>query len=145
MGTFQSKAVIHFIMLLVVICEVSNRYLVFSVHAQARVKMHEANFRKLAVKIIMPTYPEQSKKNGASGVAVIEIEIDESGKLSQTKVLEAPDKYIEKNVLSAIKKWEFKADSVNGKPVRVQSKLTFYFKIKQSVAYVLSPQFLNAK
>jgi TonB family protein len=98
------------------------------VSSQQLITVSEAVLRKLASKTVMPQYPAQSKKRGSKGIAVVRVDLDEKGELSDLRVLEAPDSDIEASVTDAVKQWQFgPARGANGEPLRIRSKLTFYF------------------
>jgi len=82
--------------------------------------------------MMMPSYPEESEKNGTRGVAVAQIEINARGDVDQVDVLESPDAAIKDSVSSAVKQWRFQPQTIQGEPVRIRGKLTFYFVIDQS-------------
>ena len=91
----------------------------------------------------MPKYPEISRDRGSSGVAVVELELDESMKLTRSNVLEAPDADIKESVTDAVKQWKFKPIIIDETPRPIKSKLTFYFVIRTGDAQVTSPKALS--
>lgn len=97
--------------------------------------------RKNASNTVAPDYPAESKRRGAKGVAVTQLEIDEKGDVAKIEVLEAPDPHIEEAVIKAVRQWKFPSVTVKGKPRRVIGKLTFYFVIERGKATVRSPSF----
>ena len=56
----------------------------------------EKTLRGWASHTVMPAFPEASRNQKSQGVAVVQLDIDEQGKVTKVDVLEAPD---------AIKKW----------------------------------------
>jgi len=104
------------------------------------VKLSERSLRSRAVNIVMPGYPEESKKRGAKGVAVAQLEVDERGDVTQVDILEAPDGQIKGAITEAVNQWKFKPTTVGGQPVRVQGKLTFYYVIEGGDARVENPK-----
>lgn len=92
----------------------------------------------------MPEFPLESMKRNVSGVAVIKLLLDENGAVVRTKVLEAPDTLTGKAVEVAVKQWTFQPQRVNGDPVSIQGKLTFYFVIDSpGVGRVVNPKQVN--
>lgn len=91
------------------------------------ISVGEDGMRKSAKTSVLPAYPDTSVKNKKSGVAVAELQYDGEGKVTNVKVLEAPDKDIDKAVETALRKWTFKPSTINGRPISVKGKLTFYF------------------
>ena len=71
--------------------------------------MGEAGLRKhRATKRVAPVYPTESLKNGISGRVVVDILVDEYGKVPEAKVNQAPDELTGQAVIDAAKQWEFK-------------------------------------
>ena len=105
------------------------------------VKMPEQGLRGRATKTVVPIYPEESQKNGASGVSVTRIEVDEEGNVTEVEILQAPDRFIETALIEAIKEWKFQPFDLNGNPRRLVGKLVFYFVIDGGKARVDSPKF----
>jgi len=97
-----------------------------------RVPVGESGLRKYkATKRVEPTYPEASLKNNVTGRAVVEILVDESGKVTEAKVKEAPDQLTGQAVVDAAQQWEFQAPpKVQGRQVCYESTLSFKFEIK---------------
>ncbi|HKY04492.1 MAG TPA: energy transducer TonB [Blastocatellia bacterium] len=106
----------------------------------AQLRLHEISLRKRATRQVLPQYPEVSKKSGAKGVTVSMLDIDEEGNVAGVDVLEAPDSPIRAAVADAVKLWKFKPATVNGKPVRLRGKLTFYYVIEGGNARVENPK-----
>ena len=98
-------------------------------------RISEGSLRKIALKTVMPKYPQQSILNRSKGVAVAELIFDTAGIVSQVEILEAPDEFIKKATIEAVKQWTFKPTRMkdeDGPPIRVQGKLTFYFVIERN-------------
>jgi TonB family protein len=91
----------------------------------------EKGIRRSAVKAIMPVYPTDSLKKKISGVAVAEIQFNGEGNLTDVKILESPDSPIGKSVADAMRRWTFKPSQLEGKPISVRGKITFYFSINE--------------
>ncbi len=102
----------------------------------------EGVLRNLAKKIVMPKYPEASRKRGVKGRAVAQVDVDKGGNLTDVKIIEAPDADIEQAVLQAIQQWKFGSATAGEerKPVRLRGKLTFYFVLSGSQARVENPR-----
>jgi len=109
--------------------------LITSVFAQRvcpfKAPVGEAGLRKQkATKAVQPTYPEESLANHVTGRVVVEILVDENGKVPEAKVKEAPDKLIGDSVVAAAKQWEFKPPpKVQGRQLCYESTLSFRFEI----------------
>lgn len=78
----------------------------------------------------MPSYPQESIKRRAKGVAVAQIETNQEGDVSKVEILEAPDSMISTSVTEAVRQWKFRSSKIkDGPSVSVKGKLTFYFVI----------------
>jgi TonB family protein len=105
------------------------------------VTVGEDGIRRSAAKTVMPAYPEEAKKKRVKGVVVIELQYDGNGDVASTKVLQSPDSNIGEAVQSAVKQWKFKPSKLEGKPISIRGKLTFYFVIdKEGNAEVRNPK-----
>ncbi|MGH9849777.1 MAG: energy transducer TonB [Blastocatellia bacterium] len=112
-----------------------------NVQSKGYLQVSEGLLRRNASNTIVPGYPAESKRRRAKGVAVAQLEIDESGNVAEIEVLEAPDRYTEEAMIKAVRQWKFPPVTVGGKPRCVRGKLTFYFVIEQGKATVRSPSF----
>jgi TonB family protein len=71
------------------------------------------------VKSLDPVYPPDALGRGISAVVVLELVIDEHGKVAEVKVLHGPEPFADAAVQAA-RKWEYKVTKVDGQPVRVR-------------------------
>src|SRR5438046_2237861 len=99
-------------------------------------RVSEGSMRKLAIERVMPAFPLKSRKQLVKGVGVGQVEVGEKGEVERVTVLEAPDSAISKAVDQALNKWRFKPSTLQGEPVRVIGKLTFYFSVDRGKANV---------
>ena len=88
----------------------------------------EGVLRANATRIIMPEYPKASSQKQATGVAVVQLETTEDGRVEKVEILEAPDQSIAKAVEAAVSQWQFNPTSFANRKRRIKGKLTFYFK-----------------
>jgi TonB family protein len=93
------------------------------------VRVGEDGMRKSAAKTVMPVYPEGAAEKGEQGVVVVEAQYNGKGDVTDTAVLEAPSAGLGQAVVAAVKQWKFTPSSLNGEPISVRGKLTFYFLI----------------
>ncbi len=117
-----------------------------SLHEQQPIRVGEDGIRKSASKIVMPNYPQDALNKRQQGVAVVEVQYDGQGNVSDVSVLEAPTNSIGEAVVVAVKQWKFTpSKKKDGTPVSIRGKLTFYFEIdKAGKAIVKNPkQFAN--
>jgi len=92
-------------------------------------RVGEDGMRKSAEKTVLPAYPEGAVKRAQQGVAVAEAQYDGKGVVTDASVLESPSPEIGQAVVDALRQWKFKPSTLDGKPVSVRGKLTFYFVI----------------
>jgi TonB family protein len=83
----------------------------------------------LAIKKVDPGYPKEAKAAGADGSVKIRVLISEEGKLIEAEVLSGHE-LLRSAALDAAKKWTFRKWEKDGKPVKVESVLTFHFTFK---------------
>jgi TonB family protein len=96
-----------------------------------RAPVGEAGLRKQkATKRVRPLYPKISLENGISGRVIVDILVDENGKVAEARVNEAPDELTGQAVVDAAKQWEFKAPpNVQGRQICFSSTLSYRFEI----------------
>ncbi|HKN83583.1 MAG TPA: energy transducer TonB, partial [Pyrinomonadaceae bacterium] len=91
------------------------------------VRVGEDGIRRSAAKSTMPEYPRDAVKDGKQGVAVAELQYDGKGDVTEANIIEAPATIVGQSVIDAIKQWKFRPSTLNGEPISVRGKLTFYF------------------
>ncbi|HEV8368245.1 MAG TPA: TonB family protein [Pyrinomonadaceae bacterium] len=104
------------------------------------ITIDEMTLRKLAIKKVMPDFPDASKTSGSKGVAVVQLRIDQRGNAAEVEVLQAPDTLTGSAVSNAVKQWAFEPFTANGQAAQVRGKLTFYYKISNCGARVEDPR-----
>ncbi len=77
----------------------------------------------------LPDYPEAAQRAGREGVVVIKAVIDESGRVTDPKVLRSLDPILDEAALAAVRRWRFHPATRLGKPVRVNYILTVDFRL----------------
>lgn len=115
----------------------------YAAQSTKTLKISEGSMRRLAVETVMPVFPKESRRRLVQGVVVAQVEVSEKGGVETVKVLEAPDDAILKCVSQTLKKWRFKPSTIQGEPVRVVGKLTFYFSIDRGNPRVTNPRDSN--
>lgn len=73
-----------------------------------------------------PDYPPAAKAERLSGTVFIQVEIDETGKVTNAKILCGADLLAVPSREAALN-WRFKPTTLSGKPVKVMGVLTFNF------------------
>jgi TonB family protein len=104
-----------------------------------RAPVGESGLRKQkATKKVKPIYPDASLKNKMSGKVTVKILVDESGKVPEAKVKEAPDELTGQAVVVAAQQWEFQPPpKIQGRQVCYSSTLSFKFEIKDGKGRVV--------
>lgn len=103
-------------------------------------KVAELNLRNRVIAMEQPIFPPEAVAQGKGGVAVAEIEVDESGSVDRVTIVESPAPSIEESVKRAVRLWRFQPFEIFGKPARFTSKLTFYFVLRDGEARVYAPR-----
>ena len=76
----------------------------------------------------VPVYPKKAQQAGIGGLVVVEITVNEQGKISKMDFLETPGQYgFEKSIRSALQSWTFKPAKLNGVPVAMRLQYPFEF------------------
>jgi TonB family protein len=99
----------------------------------------EAGLRKQkATKRVHPVYPKESLKNSIGGKVIVDILVDEHGKVPEAKVSQAPDELTGQAVVDAAKQWEFKVPpKIQGRQLCYSSTLSFKFEIRNGKGKVV--------
>jgi protein TonB len=77
-----------------------------------------------------PVYPEAARRARIQGVVVLECTIGKQGNVQDVKVLRPLPLGLTEAAVDAVKKWKFKASTLNGKPVEVLYILTVRFNLQ---------------
>ena len=96
----------------------------------------EAELRSLATKTVMPTFTAAPNAKIVEGVVVVQLDIDEQGNITQLNIIETPDPAITAPLSDALRQWQFKPPHLNGQPITIRGKLTFYYVIKDGAAHL---------
>jgi len=84
----------------------------------------------IAVTRVEPVYTDVARKARISGVVIIETIIDRNGNVTDARVLKGLPLGLDQSALEAIKRWKFKAGTLNGQPVPVIFTLTVNFQLQ---------------
>jgi protein TonB len=81
----------------------------------------------VVVKEVKPHYPQAALKEGKSAVVTVECVVTPKGLPSDVRVQKPGDAAFDEEATKAVKQWEFKPGTKDGKPVpvRIQIDLTF--------------------
>lgn len=76
-------------------------------------------------------YPPESKKKGIQGAVVMDLLIDDIGKVREVTVVEAPNQELSKAAMSAAKGFEFSPAHIQKKAVAVRIRYTYRFVLER--------------
>jgi TonB family protein len=113
-----------------------------SAQEQAYGRLSERSIRShQVIKGDPPIYPDDALKEKKSGVAVVEILIDDAAHITKITVWEAPAKSIAEAVRKTVSAWQFRPLTLRGesKGRSYSGKLTFYFVIESGKGKVYYP------
>ncbi len=77
-----------------------------------------------------PQYTEIARKARVQGVVIVQAIINKEGNVTNVKVLKGLPMGLAEEAVKAIKRWKFKAATLNGKPVDVYYNLTVNFRLQ---------------
>jgi protein TonB len=77
-----------------------------------------------------PQYTEIARKARIQGVVIVEAIIDKQGSVTNVKILKGLPMGLDQAAADAVKKWQFKPATLNGKPVAVIYNLTVNFRLQ---------------
>ncbi len=90
----------------------------------------QLNVRPLIVHSVRPIYPDIARKKRIKGTVVVNIIIDENGKVIDAEVVKSTDSVLEHSAINAAMQFQFKPSYLNGKPVKVKMPLLFHYNLK---------------
>ncbi|MFN7944716.1 MAG: TonB family protein [Blastocatellia bacterium] len=83
--------------------------------------------RSIPVRRVKPFYPADARERGLKGLVVVEVSIDEKGRVTSARAVQGH--MIFRNVAeTAASNWQFTPATVNGKPVKDRITITFNFR-----------------
>jgi TonB family protein len=76
-----------------------------------------------------PEYSEEARKAKYSGVVVLSIEVDQTGRTRNLRVAKGVGLGLDEKAIEAVKQWRFKPGFKNGKPVIVRAQVEVNFRL----------------
>ncbi|RJO64446.1 MAG: energy transducer TonB [Myxococcales bacterium] len=76
---------------------------------------------------VEPEYPRAAREKGVEGVVMLEILIDEQGRVRKVRVLSAPDNAFAQAAVAAIRQSSFHPGLMGERPVAVKIQVPFRF------------------
>ncbi len=93
------------------------------------IRRSEGVLRGNAINKALPEYPAVAKDAEVEGDVVVEVTVDEEGKVSNARVVSGHP-MLQASAIVAAKEWTFNPTSIDGNPVKVSGVLTFRFRIR---------------
>jgi len=82
------------------------------------------------IRDVKPVYPPEAQEARVQGVVILEIVLDEAGKVADARVLRSIP-LLDQAALDAARQWEFSTTTLNGSPVPVIMTVTVQFSLMQ--------------
>lgn len=79
---------------------------------------------------VEPDYPEEARREKIQGAVVLDVRIDGEGAVQEVKLVNGPE-LLAQAAIAAVKQWRFKARTVDGRPVEMQTRITLNFRLPQ--------------
>jgi protein TonB len=79
-----------------------------------------------ALALPKPDYPAAAKRNGAAGTVVVEVLIDESGKVISARPISGPP-VLQAAAVQAARRAKFSPTTLSGQPVQVIGTISYSF------------------
>lgn len=76
-----------------------------------------------------PVYPPLAKQANIEGDVIVAMDIDARGNVVAAKAIAGP-MYLREAAVDAVKKWQYRPGSLNGKPMATQKSVTIQFRLK---------------
>jgi len=78
------------------------------------------------VRRVGPVYPVSARARRATGVVVVEVQLDKRGHVTEARAESGPEEFRE-SAVAAARKWQFAPATLNGVPVAASRKITFHY------------------
>jgi TonB family protein len=82
------------------------------------------------VQEVKPSYTADAMKRGVTGVVMLEAVVEIDGSVGDVRVLKPLDDSLDGQAVAAVKKWQFKPGTREGKPVRVRVEVEMSFTLR---------------
>ena len=77
-----------------------------------------------------PAYPEAAKKDGVTGVVVLDAVIGTDGRIARLEIVRSNDERLTEAATEAVADWTFEPATLHGEPVAVYYTLTVRFALE---------------
>jgi TonB family protein len=82
------------------------------------------------VKQVQPKYTTDALKDGIQGTVVLAVVVKDDGSIGDVSVEESLDQELDQQAIEAMRQWEFKPGTKDGKPVAVRVRTQLRFTLK---------------
>jgi protein TonB len=83
-----------------------------------------------AESLVQPPYPEEARKAGATGTAIVEVTVGADGVMRRCSlVVSSGNSQLDEAALQAVRVSKFAAGTRDGKPIQMKVKVPFRFKL----------------
>ena len=85
----------------------------------------------ILIKRVEPFYTAEAKENRISGIVILELIIDRTGKVTGARVLKPLPFGLDGAAVEAVRQWQWKPGTLAGEPVDVIFNVTVNFKLEE--------------
>ena len=97
----------------------------------------ECGFRVIAIRKVMPDFPEEALAAGAQGAVILSLYHDAQGNAAKIKVVESPHHALTEAAIKAVKQWKWRLFRSGGIDRPILGKLSFKFIIEDGAGRVV--------
>jgi TonB family protein len=81
------------------------------------------------IRKVEPEYSEEARKAKWQGTSTLSVDIDESGRVTAAYVIRALGLGLDEKAVQAVRQWQFKPATKDGKPVAVRAEVEMIFRL----------------
>jgi protein TonB len=74
-----------------------------------------------------PVYPETARSQGIEGIVILELVVDENGRVMDARIMRSDNSLFNTSALAAVKRWKYTAARADGRAVRTYKTATIRF------------------
>jgi len=83
---------------------------------------------------VNPMYPDEARRSHISGIVILEVLIDKTGRVKDAVVLKPLPLGLDQAAIDAVRQWTFRPGTLNGEPVDVIFNLTINFRLDEDAS-----------
>ena len=88
--------------------------------------------RPVLIQRVQPEYPRGARNRRIEGSVVVSVVIDQSGAVTQSKIVRSVDAHLDRAALEALEGWRYRPATLNGFPVAVYGIIELSFQLEGS-------------